>query len=135
MEPQHVSSPGARLARQATWAMVIGAMFAICGPETASAQSCMGYLTQQLLQAKRNAANCGLSDQLIASIDTQNDPDEGANCDAPIDVQSQQEAFNQCSRVYYCASFAYKCAIDRARNGEECQSAMQACLDEHHVPK
>jgi hypothetical protein len=101
----------------------------------AYAESCVSYLQKQYLAAKHNAGECGASAQMIASIDTTNVPDRGANCGGSLASGSQLSAFNACARTYYCASFAYKCALQRVRSDSDCQGAMSACVTQFPIPK
>ena len=103
-------------------------------PSSASAESCLQYLAKQFVQAKTNASNCGVSADLIGSID-QPSQAPGVCSRGARGVQSQLGAFQACAAVYYCATEAYRCAVKAASAGADCQSAMQRCMQENPIPQ
>ena len=99
------------------------------------AQSCISGLKQNRLQMMSLADQCNVNASLMGALEAgEIPPDQGA-CGRPLSVNAQNEAFNECARVYLCAVRAYNCAIQRAEAGEDCQSAAGACLQEYRVPQ
>jgi hypothetical protein len=103
---------------------------------SAKADSCLSYLENQYLSAKSKARSCGVSGEYLSSIDSNYSSPSLPDCSADAgEVGSQLQAFEACAGVYYCASRAYKCAIDRVGEGADCDSAMNGCLSDYPVPQ
>ena len=101
----------------------------------AGAQDCSaGKFRQKRLQMLSLAGQCNVESELIASIGAGEDVDDQGACSQPISVNAQNEAFNECARVYLCAARTYSCALKRMAQGEDCQTAAQSCLSEFPVP-
>lgn len=113
--------------------VAIAAMFSVV--PVAMAQSCTEYLENQIRTMENAASDCGISGEMMHTAPGLNDPEELA-CQESIDFSSNQwTLLQQCARVYACASLSYQCALDRVNQGEDCQSAMEACIAEVGVPR
>ena len=85
-----------------------------------------------------SAKTCGLNDEQIASLPKANTLPSDPRCGQPLGVHrndTQQMAFEDCYRVYVCATRASNCSIKRIEAGMNCEAAVQQCMGEHPVPK
>lgn len=59
------------------------------------------------------------------------------NCDLPMTVVSQREAFMECARVYMCGMRAASCGLERAQqtNTNQCVPISRQCLAENPIPQ
>ncbi len=59
------------------------------------------------------------------------------NCELPLTVASQSEAFMECARVYLCGMRATACGLRLAKQKEtnQCLPISQACIDANPVPQ
>ena len=59
------------------------------------------------------------------------------NCNLPMTVASQSEAFMECARVYLCGAAAASCGLSRAETSgsNQCVPISQSCLAENPVPQ
>lgn len=114
----------------------------VCGL-TASvyAQSCVDEMAASMQQMAQNALQCGESAQAIGSL-TENGVISGEippetleqMCQSGVDVNSQLSAFNECSRVYVCATAAYAYALENIGSfGGDCTAAANAGLAHYPV--
>jgi hypothetical protein len=90
-------------------------------------------------QMAQSAISCGESASLMNSIQGGGSGGIGLDrladmCNAKVDVYSQLSAFQQCSRVYVCATLAYAHAIDNISTyGGDCTAAAGAALQIYKV--
>ncbi len=120
--------------RYAVFGAAIAMILAIGVTREANAESCIDYLENQYLSAKSKARSCGVSADHMGAVDQDYSSPSLPDCSAGLqDVGSQLEAFEECAGVYYCASRAYKCAMERASAGADCNSAMSDCISEYPV--
>jgi hypothetical protein len=58
-------------------------------------------------------------------------------CKVSLRVDSQDQAFSECARVYLCGAAAAYCGLQRARQDTtgDCVSISHACLAQHPVPQ
>ncbi|MCC7311637.1 MAG: hypothetical protein IT510_10370 [Sulfuritalea sp.] len=121
---------------------------AVCAGETAAdsfikvqdarKDQCIRDLRRALLFFKMNAKTCGLDDEQIASLPGANALPSDPRCGQPLGVHrndTQQMAFEDCYRVYVCATRASNCSIKRIEAGMNCELAVQQCMGEHPIPK
>lgn len=59
------------------------------------------------------------------------------NCDLPLTVATQREAFMECARVYMCGMRAATCGLELAKRREtkNCLPISQACIEKNPVPQ
>lgn len=106
--------------------------------QDARKDQCIRDLRRALLFFKMNAKTCGLNDEQIASLPGANTLPSDPRCGQPLGVHrndTQQVAFEDCYRVYVCATRASNCSIKRIEGGMNCELAVQQCMGEHPVPK
>lgn len=106
--------------------------------QDARKDQCIRDLRRALLFFKMNAKTCGLNDEQIASLPGANVPPSDPRCGQPLGVHrndTQQMAFEDCYRVYVCATRASSCSIERIQSGMNCELAVQQCMREHPVPR
>ena len=99
----------------------------------ANAQSCADSMAQNMRQMAQRALQCGESADLIASIQSGSGRVSydalARSCQQHVDVSGQLSAFNQCSRVYVCATLAYAYALGNLNQyGGNCTAAANAGL-------
>lgn len=105
--------------------------------QDARKDQCIRDLRRALLFFKMNAKTCGLNDEQIASLPGANTLPADPRCGQPLGVHrndTQQVAFEDCYRVYVCATRASNCSIKRIEAGMNCELAVQQCMGEHPVP-
>mgnify|MGYP001164663758 CR=1 FL=1 len=106
--------------------------------QDARKDQCIRDLRRALLFFKMNAKTCGLDDEQIASLPGANALPSDPRCGQPLGVHrndTQQMAFEDCYRVYVCATRASNCSIKRIEAGMNCELAVQQCMGEHPIPK
>lgn len=115
-------------------AVVIAAVFGAHSPN-AQAQGCVSQLQQQKIQMLDLAEQCNVRASLLNSIDEGQRVLTERDCRRPVGVMGQLDSFTECARVYLCAAQAFNCAIRRARQGQDCNSAAVVCLQSNPVPQ
>ena len=106
--------------------------------QDARKDQCIRDLRRALLFFKMNAKTCGLNDEQIASLPGANALPSDPRCGQPLGVHrndTQQMSFEDCYRVYVCATRASNCSIKRIEAGMNCELAVQQCMGEHPIPK
>lgn len=105
----------------------------------ANAQSCKNEMDQRMRQMAEKALQCGESADLLSSIQNGKSgrisPDVLArSCRQHLDVSGQLSAFNECSRVYVCATLAYAYALSNlSRFDGNCTAAANEGLRQYPV--
>jgi hypothetical protein len=104
----------------------------------ANAQPCADSMAQNMRQMAQRALQCGESADLMSSIQSASGriPYDALarSCQMRSDVSGQLSAFNQCSRVYVCATLAYAYALNNlSQFGGNCTAAANAGLQRFPV--
>jgi len=102
-------------------------------------EQCLLDLRRAQVFLKLNAATCGLNDAQIATLGTpDNQPPQDPRCGQPLGVHrsnTQQMAYEDCYRVYVCASRQTQCSMQRIQAGMDCHLAVRSCMNENPVPR
>lgn len=101
-------------------------------------EQCIRDLRRALMFLKLNAKTCGLDDEQIATLGRSNQVPADPRCGQPLGVHrndTQQMSYEDCYRVFVCATRASNCSIERIQGGMNCELAVQQCMREHPVPK
>jgi hypothetical protein len=104
----------------------------------ATAQPCADSMSQNMQQMAQRALQCGERADLMSSIQSGSGriPYDALarSCQMRSDVSGQLSAFNQCSRVYVCATLAYAYALSNLNQfSGNCTAAANAGLQRFPV--
>jgi hypothetical protein len=122
----------------AVWA-IAAFIFLGIGFSTQAKAQCASQMAQNMQQMAQKAIQCGESASLLSSIQNGGTGQISASalaqsCQRHVDVSSQLSAFNECSRVYICATLAYAYALSNLSNyGGNCTAAANAGLQQYPV--
>lgn len=103
--------------------------------DPAPAKCCIREATIGLTQMRTYAMTCGARAADLDQIDSGLSPSFLKSCSAPIQVNSQLDAFSECSRVYYCGKLAMECVKERTIREGVCRLQFASdCMINNPIP-